>query len=121
MPRRDHDLTLTLRSHPAGPWLLLVGGDLDQNSVTRLHAALDEVSFTSGATLIIDLSSVTYCDSTGITELVIAHNRARAAETGLALAGLTADLSHIMAILGLDQVFASYGSVEEAAHALAPS
>ncbi|GAA2410756.1 STAS domain-containing protein [Streptomyces glaucosporus] len=114
----DRYLTVTSRTHSAGPHVLTVAGELDHHTAPRLHSALDESPLTPGTSIILDLSGLTYCDSTGITVLITAHHRAQATGGGLALAGLDDDIKRVFTIVGLDQIFAFHDSVDDAAAAL---
>ena len=67
MPQADPDLAVTLHPHPGGPCLMSVSGELDYHTAARLRAGLDEVPLDQGVSLIIDLSRLAYCDSTGIS------------------------------------------------------
>lgn len=116
--QHDHGLTVALQSHPAGPRLVVVGGDLDHHTTPRLRAALDELSFGPGPGLVIDLSALKFCDSTGIAALVAAHQRAEGSGMALVLAGLDPDIAHIFYIMGLDRLFSFSDTVEEAVTSL---
>ncbi|HEY0718329.1 MAG TPA: STAS domain-containing protein [Streptosporangiaceae bacterium] len=118
MPQADRDLVVTIGRHPSGPGLLTVAGDLDYHTAGRLRVALDEVPLDQAAGVIIDLSGLTYCDSTGVSVLVTAYRRARDAGRPLALVGLNPDLTRVFRVIGLDQVFATYGDVEAAVKAI---
>ncbi|MFC4062180.1 STAS domain-containing protein [Planomonospora corallina] len=118
MVQHDHGLTVTLRSHSARVHVLVVAGDLDHHTGPRLRAALDELTLAPRDGLVVDLSGLTFCDSTGISLLVAAHRRAQDAGAALALAGLDPDIAHVFKIMGLDRLFSSYESTEKAAAAL---
>ena len=118
MPQADQDLAVTLRPHPAGPCLLAAAGELDYHTAGRLRTALDELPLGEATALIIDLSGLTYCDSTGVSVLVTAYHRARAAATPLALAGMNPDITRVFRVIGLDRVFSSYDSVDAAVKAI---
>jgi anti-sigma B factor antagonist len=118
VPQADRELVVTIRPHPAGPCLLTVAGDLDYHTAGRLRGALEELPLDEAAGVIIELSGLTYCDSTGISVLVTAYRRARAAGRALVLAGLNPDITRVFRVTGLDQVFASYGDVEAAVKAI---
>lgn len=72
-----HPTELTISLHAADPRAtrLTVSGELDYTSAPRLRAALDEVHLAPGTGLIIDLSGLIFCDSSGISVLVAAHHR----------------------------------------------
>ncbi|SEF63821.1 anti-sigma B factor antagonist [Thermomonospora echinospora] len=114
----EHELTTTLRLHPAGPHVLTVTGELDHHTAPRLRTALEEIELEAGSALVIDLSAVTYCDSTGITVLVTAYHRTQAEGASLALAGLTPDLTRVFTVVGLDQIFSFHPTAEDAVRAL---
>jgi anti-sigma B factor antagonist len=110
-------LNVALRELPSGHRLLSVDGELDHYTAPQVRAALDEASFGPGSPLIIDLTGLTYCDSTGITVLVIAHQQAQAAGASLTLAGLSPELTRVFEIVGLDQLFAVQPTVADAVEA----
>ncbi len=114
----DRDLTVTLRSHPAGPCLLEVSGELDHHTADRMRQALNELPRDRGTAVVIDLSGLVFCDSSGFTVLISAYHLIQAVGGSLALAGLDDDIMRVFKIVGLDQIFDFYGGVEEAVAAL---
>ncbi|MET9481529.1 STAS domain-containing protein [Streptomyces sp. NPDC006638] len=114
----DRTLTATRRPHPAGATVLAVTGELDHHTARELSHVVDEAPFTSDAPVIIDLTDLTYCDSTGLTVLVAAYNRAQQAGTPLVLVGLNADLTRVFRIVGLDQLFSFQPTLDDAVAAL---
>ncbi|MBY8881195.1 STAS domain-containing protein [Actinacidiphila acidipaludis] len=98
------DLTVARRDTEAGP-VLLVAGELDfvQAPVLRQHVA--ELALWRGACLTLDLSRLEQCDSAGLTVLLLARERARAAAADLVLAAPPPKLRRTLAITGLDAVF----------------
>jgi anti-sigma B factor antagonist len=110
------DLTFTVEARASGQCVLDVSGDLDLHTAHLLQRTLDELPLGGG--LVIDLSGVTYCDSTGLTALVGAYRRTQAEHTGFALCGTTAELARIFQIVGIDQIVAMYDTVDQAAQAL---
>ncbi|MCK2221986.1 STAS domain-containing protein [Actinomadura sp. ATCC 31491] len=116
--QHDHGLTITHRSPTAGVHVLAVHGDLDHHTSPRLQEALDALAPAGGDLLVIDLTELPFCDSTGVSVLVAAHQRAQDAGVRLALAGLHADLAHIFKIMGLDRLLSFYDSTDDAIAAL---
>ena len=116
--QHDHGLTVTYQPHSAHIHVLGVAGDLDQHTSPRLRAALDDLTLAPGDGAVIDLSALTFCDSTGISILVSAYHQAKGAGARLALAGLDADISHVFKIMGLDRVLSLYATADEAIAAL---
>ena len=62
-----------MQADPAGPCLITVSGELDYHTGPQLRAYLDDAPCESG--LVLDLSGITYCDSTGVSVLVHAYRR----------------------------------------------
>ncbi|MEW9532425.1 STAS domain-containing protein [Microbispora sp. NPDC049125] len=114
----DHQLTVMVHPHPAGPSLIAVAGELDYHTASRLRETLDDLPMTSVPALIIDLTDVSYCDSTGITVLVGAHRGTQAAGIPLALSGVDDNLRRILGIIGLESLFRIYDTADSAAAAL---
>ncbi|MFF1377573.1 STAS domain-containing protein [Streptomyces sp. NPDC058308] len=80
-----HLLVLRTRVTPAGP-VLELSGELDHRTAPDARTALRELDLESGQQLVLDLGSLTFCDSTGITVFVAARNHALAAGATIVLA-----------------------------------
>jgi anti-sigma B factor antagonist len=115
---RDGELIVTYRPHPAGPGVLSIVGDLDYHTVVLLRGSLDELPRGAAEPLVLDLSGVGYCDSTGIAALIIAYRDAQAARTPFALAAVRPDVDRIFRIVGVDDIFTTYATVDQAAREL---
>ncbi len=68
----------------------------------------------AGPRLILDLEGLTFCDSTGLAELLWLLRRSQETRTRLVLAGVSRTLRHMMATTGLLAYFTMAASVEEA-------
>ncbi|MER8199244.1 STAS domain-containing protein [Streptomyces microflavus] len=110
----NQTLTVSTSPHPVGAYVLTVTGELDHHTSPRLREALDEIALATGTGLVIDVSGLTYCDSTGITLLVTAYQRAQATGALLTLAGSSPDLLRLFRIVGLDQIFTLQPTTEQA-------
>ncbi|WP_030244071.1 STAS domain-containing protein [Streptomyces sp. NRRL S-350] len=88
----------------AGP-VLHVTGDLDYEHAPALRRHVEQLTLTPGQCLVIDLSDLDFCDSSGITALLAARRHAQAAGADLALAHVPSNTLRILAIVGLDRVF----------------
>lgn len=111
-------LTVEQQIHEAGPVVLTVTGELDHHTAPQLTQALKSAPLADGSPLVIDLSGLAYCDSTGITVLVTAYQRAEAAGSSFSLAGLSHDLRRVFQTVGLDQVFPLHSTLDDAFAAL---
>ena len=118
MPHADTNLAVTSRAVPAGPCLITASGELDYHTGPRLRTALEDVPLESGDVLLLDLSGITYCDSTGVSVLAQAYRRAEATGATLALAGAAPSVFRLLTFTGLDRLFRSYDSVQAALSAL---
>jgi anti-sigma B factor antagonist len=110
-------LTVTPRATPTGPYVLQVTGELDHHSSPVLTEAVQQAPFDS-AGVIIDLTGLTYCDSTGITVLITAYQRSQTTGSPLSLVGVRPDQMRVFQVVGLDQVFTFHATAQEAASAL---
>jgi anti-sigma B factor antagonist len=73
------------RTSRDGVDLLMVEGEIDVATAPRLIAALNEAVADSAGSVIIDLSSVGFMDSTGLALLINAHRRLSRQRKGFAV------------------------------------
>src|ERR1017187_2869611 len=95
-----------------------MGGELDYEASPQLRARLVGAIKAGGRRLVLDLSDVTFIDSTAIG--VLAGTVARAAEAGgvsLAVVSTNDKVLQIFEITGLDSVISLHSSREEAVSA----
>ena len=97
-------LNLT-HSHTATGFVLRVAGQLDYEHAPALREQVDHLDLSPGQNLVIDMSGLDFCDSTGITALLAARQRAQAAGADVTLAAVPADTLRILTVVGLHQVF----------------
>ncbi|MFE7748016.1 STAS domain-containing protein [Streptomyces sp. NPDC057428] len=100
----EHALVLTVDHGSPGAVVLRLTGALDHLTADRFRRAVGEIPPRAGVPLVLDMSRLGFCDSVGITELVLAHRRARAAGTSLLLAGVGRELGHLLELTGVDRV-----------------
>ncbi|MFF3736772.1 STAS domain-containing protein [Streptomyces sp. NPDC002566] len=93
--------------------VLTVRGEIDHDVKDVLSGAL--LSF-DGATprTVVDLSGVTFMDSSGINAFVAAHQSMSDAEGWLRMAGAQASVLRLLELVGLDQVIGCHPTVEQA-------
>jgi anti-anti-sigma factor len=93
---------LAVSSEADGGFLVVrLGGELDLAGVTELAAQIDELLAREPQPLLLDLSDVSFCDSSGIAVLIrlanhFGHIRVRAAAAGV---------RRVIEVLGLAQRF----------------
>ncbi|GAB3110063.1 STAS domain-containing protein [Streptomyces calidiresistens] len=114
MTGTESTLVLTRRSHPAGPILLRLDGELDHHTVPRFNRELADLPLSPDTAVILDLSGLEYCDSTGLTALVGAHHRAGTAGCRMGLVGLRPHVERVFVVTGLDRFLALHPTTERA-------
>ncbi|QFX79532.1 STAS domain-containing protein [Streptomyces sp. SYP-A7193] len=98
-----------------------LAGDLDHHTAPEVRAALPALDLRAGQQLVIDLGSLTFCDSSGITVLIAARNHALAAGASIVLVAVPNRVSRIFRIVGLDQVFSTHPTAQDAEAAWQPA
>ena len=94
-----------------------VGGEVDLETASQLgDHALDALRDMSPH-VVLDLTGVTFMDSTGLKVLLAIQRRADLAGGSFAVAGPSRSVRKILALTGLDQTFAIYDTVDEASSA----
>lgn len=78
-----------------------LAGELDLATVPQLRAVLSEAA-KDAELVIVDLSELTFMDSTGILMILIAHSQIRAADRRLALVPGPRQVQRIFELTGLD-------------------
>lgn len=105
---------LDLSTHQLGDRAVVtVGGEVDLETASQLgdHAldALRDVS----PHLVLDLTGVTFMDSTGLKVLLTISRRAELAGGSFVVVGPTRAVAKILSLTGLDQTFRIVDSVED--------
>lgn len=112
-------LSVHTRTLPCGP-LIQVRGDLDHHTAPQVRDVLPDLAIEAGQQLLVDLGGLTFCDSTGITVLIAARNHALAADAAIALVAVPETVRRIFHIVGLEQVFPTHPTVQDAERAWIP-
>ncbi|MEU3647357.1 STAS domain-containing protein [Lentzea sp. NPDC034063] len=105
--------TVVTHDTPAGP-VLELAGDLDVATAPLALRAVEALAPRAGQQVVVDLTGLRFCDSTGISTLIAAHNRAHAADAGIALAGVPRHLTRTLALVGLDGFFVTHATAVQA-------
>lgn len=85
--------------------ILHVAGAADHDTRQQLEAGLAKAVAHAPAMLIVDLTALTFCDSSALNTLLHAHEAADAAGTWMVVVGAGPQFQHLMALTGTDQVF----------------
>jgi anti-sigma B factor antagonist len=88
--------------------LFRLTGDLDLTTVDRLRAVVGPACG-SGREIMLDLSKLTFCDSTGVGTFVWLHRQATAAGGRLLLAAPRRPVREVLKISGVDRAIPVFG------------
>lgn len=97
-------LKITARDAATGP-VLEIFGALDYDNATELLELIPAIALRPGQCLILDLGGMEFCDSSGLSALIAAHNHAHAAQADIVLASVPTHTLRTLRIVGLDQIF----------------
>jgi anti-sigma B factor antagonist len=89
--------------------LMSIRGEIDLATAPQLHDALDSID--SGLGVVVDLTQVTFLDSSGLSELVKAHELHPG---GVRLVVATPAIHRVLDVSGLLEVFSIYETVDDA-------
>lgn len=103
-------------SNPS-PDLLALNGEIDLHESPRVRERLDPLIAGKLPRIFVDLSGVSYIDSSGIAVFIEAMQRIQAYGGKLALLGIRDSVKNIFEIARLDQVFALFPDKETAVKA----
>ncbi|MFF7333345.1 anti-sigma factor antagonist [Streptomyces sp. NPDC008150] len=117
-PARAHSprrLTITRREE-GGVLVLAVGGEIDEDTGTQFRQELLPDGGRPAPYTVVDLTRVTFMDSTGINVLITAHH---ALPDGgwLRLAGATGIVWRVIELVSLHQAIPCFPTVQQALHA----
>jgi anti-sigma B factor antagonist len=99
---------------PAAPNVLPLGGEIDLHVSPRVAASLAAMIEQKPTRLVVDLSGVSYIDSSGLAVLIEAMQNVEAYGGKFVLAGLQENVRPIFEIARLDQVFIIFPHVDAA-------
>ncbi|CQR59667.1 STAS domain-containing protein [Streptomyces leeuwenhoekii] len=109
---RQDNLELQARSLRADRSLVSVSGVLDLHTASRLADILQPLLQGSSHSVLVDLSGVTFLDSTGLTCLIAAYRTGRTTGAGLVLIAPSERVRRMLALTGADQVLHSYPTAD---------
>lgn len=88
-----------------GTATLVITGEVDLACADELREQLQAMAATGSAIGVVDLSGVTFLDSSGLGVLIAAKKHAVSADTDLALADPSPACRTVLSISGADQFF----------------
>lgn len=74
----DDTLRVTVGRDPDGTPVITLAGELDLTGADAAERAFTELAASDGATVVVDMSELSFMDSTGLTVLLLAVRRGHA-------------------------------------------
>ncbi|MFE6335164.1 STAS domain-containing protein [Streptomyces sp. NPDC057806] len=111
------DLTLTTAHTDGNVAVLCVSGEIDIQTAPALRKEALDVIANGCPHLILDLTGVTFCDSSGFNALIGIMRCAMAATGSLALAAVPDRLMRMLDLTGVSTVMPTYPSTSHAMNA----
>ncbi|MFF9765240.1 STAS domain-containing protein [Streptomyces sp. NPDC053086] len=111
-PTAGNRLSIT-QTCSEGISVVRVCGEIDRDSAPQLLEAVAPQDAAAHRT-VLDLSGVTFMDSSGINALITAHRAAQSADGWLRLAAPSVSVSRLIEIVGLDEVIGCHPTVGDA-------
>lgn len=111
LPELDASVTTTKVGDDA--YVLSLKGELDLYSTPRLVAELEALAL-DGAEVVLDLTVVTFIDSTALGAILLGARRLRQAGGGIALVSSSPTTTKLLTIVGIDRVVPVYETTERA-------
>ncbi|MGC4896826.1 STAS domain-containing protein [Micromonospora sp. DT31] len=96
--------TVTHARRDEGGVCLRLAGELDLGAAGELNAAIDSVIAAGHRQLLLDLTELTFCDSTGIAAFVRGDNLLAADGGWLRLTGADGRVARVLEVTGLAEV-----------------
>lgn len=106
------ELKVATQSH-AGQAVMAVAGEIDLYTAPRLQAEFTRLLESEPDRVVIDMSGVEFCDSTGMNVLLSALKRLRERGGTLEVAAPRPAVRKILQVTGLDSVFTVHEAVPD--------
>jgi anti-sigma B factor antagonist len=112
------EFAVTEQGPQAGHYVIAARGEIDLFTAPELKKTLTDAIEGGGLRLVLDLSDVTFLDSTALGVLIGAVKRLRSRGGALAIVNTDTSIAKTFQITGLDQIFTILPTREEALAAL---
>ncbi|MEV5783123.1 MULTISPECIES: STAS domain-containing protein [Streptomyces] len=107
-------LSVTRSTTAEGIAVLALRGEIDFTTGTEVQRALLGPDGEAAARTVVELSQVTFMDSSGINALIGAHHAATAQQGWVRLAAPSPSILRVLQIVGLDTVITCYPTLQQA-------
>ncbi|WP_431877504.1 STAS domain-containing protein [Micromonospora marina] len=96
--------TVTYAQRDGGGTCLRLAGELDLGTAGELNSTIDRLVAEGRRELLLDLTDLTFCDSTGLAAFVRGDNLVAADGGWLRLTGATGPVARVLQVTGLAEV-----------------
>ena len=112
-------MPLQIADHPASAAtapsrVVSLVGQLDMETAPMLESALARLTAGPQPRLVVDLARLEFCDSIGLSTLILAHNSCVDSGGYLRIAAPTPFMLHLMSVVGVCDAVPVFDDVEEA-------
>ena len=94
--------------------VLSLVGELDADTAPKLHATLADLLDLPVPRIVVDLSDLKFCDSTGLSAFIVSKQVISARGGWLSFAGANPFLASLLETVGLSRYFAIFPQVDDA-------
>lgn len=108
------ELTIAISVAPNAAQIITLSGKMNAVTITELKKMLKQNITDNSVRIVIDLASVDFIDSSGLSSLISALKGCREKNGYLRLANIQAQVRRVFELTMLDRVFEMYPSVEAA-------
>ncbi|SDO46615.1 STAS domain-containing protein [Lentzea jiangxiensis] len=109
----DDAFSMSLRPVAAGV-VLGLKGDVDTHTAPGVLAGIRGLVLREGELLVLDVSGMRFCDSSGISAFIAARNHAAAARADVVLVGVPRQTLRVLGMIGLDALFTFRPNLDDA-------
>ncbi|MEU7280018.1 STAS domain-containing protein [Streptomyces sp. NPDC045431] len=107
-------MQVRVEPRPAGVGVVTISGQLDYDGVAVLEQAVTSAQAQGLRNLLLDLSPLTFMDSSGVNAFLRAQRATTSTGGWLRLASAQPSVLRVIELVGLGQAIPLYGTVEEA-------
>jgi anti-sigma B factor antagonist len=112
------EFSLTTESIDEQRHVVAVAGELDISTAPQLKSALGDAVASGHTRIVVDLTSTSFLDSSGLGVLIGVVKRLRARDGVLAIVNTNASIAQTLELSGLDRTLAIHATRAEAVEAL---
>ncbi len=110
----DEGLTTTVVRH-LDYRVLVLAGEIDMHTAPQLRVEIFELIEERRQPLVVDLTEISFCDSTGVNIAAAARKHAARHGVTFAFVGLNARVDRVFRMTGMDRLIPTYATLPEAA------